>query len=112
MIFFQKWSKHSFENKYLNSIKNNLKDNERNIYLGFDYGFFKGVNIYYGSNKDRDFSYKIYKKFINEKINVRLYTNIPYDFDLIILFGYTNQKKEKKYLKKNRKRIMKVLSSL
>lgn len=112
MIFFQKWSEHSFESKYLNNIRKHLKDNSKKIYLGFDYGFFKGINIYYGSNKDKSFSYAIYKKFIDENINVRLYTNIPYDFDLIILFGYTNQKKERKYLKKKRKKIMKVLSSL
>jgi hypothetical protein len=109
MYYYQKWSKHSFEYNYLKCIKEKIKENPNiNCYIGFDFGFFRGVNIYY--NKENKYANTIYDNFIKNKINVRLFTNIDYDFDIIILLGYTNIPQEKRYLRKNKKIIMKALS--
>ena len=109
MYYYQKWKKHSFEYNYLNYIRKNIKENPNiNCYIGFDFGFFSGTNIYY--NKENKFANTINNNFINNKIKVRLFTNIDFDFDVIILLGYTNIKQEKRYLSKNKKIIMKALS--
>ena len=109
MYYYQNYSKGSFEYKYLKFIKQNIKENPNiNCYIGFDFGFFNGTNIYY--NKENKYANQIYSNFIKNKINVRLFTNIDYDFDVIILLGYTNIKQEKRYLSKNKKIIMKALS--
>jgi hypothetical protein len=109
MYYYQKWSKYSFEYNYLEFIKKNIKENPNiNCYIGFDFGFFSGVNIYY--NKKNEFADTIYNNFIKNKINVRLFTNIDYDFDVIILLGYSNNRHEKKYLRNKKENIMKALS--
>lgn len=109
MYYYQKWSKNSFEYNYLKFIKQHIKENPNiNCYIGFDFGFFVGTNIYY--NKENKYANTIYNNFINNKIKVRLFTNIDYEFDVIILLGYTNIKKEKWRLRKNKKIIVKALS--
>lgn len=109
MYYYQKWSKNSFEYNYLKFIKKNIKENPNiDCYIGFDFGFFHGVNIYY--NKENEFANAIYNNCIKNKINVRLFTNIDYDFDVIVLLGYSNIKHEKKVLRKNKKNIMKALT--
>ena len=109
MIYYQNWSTNSFEYKYLKHIKKHIKENPNiNCYIGFDFGFFRGINIYYNSNNKT--ATNVYNNFIKNKINVRLFTNIEYDYDVIILLGYTNLLIEKIYLTINKKKIMKALS--
>lgn len=109
MIYYQNWSKNSFEYKYLKRIAKHIKENPNiNCYIGFDFGFFCGCNIYYKS--ENKIAKSIYNNFINYKIKVRLFTNIDYDFDVIILLGYTNLLKEKIRLQRNCKKILKALS--
>ena len=110
MLFLQKWEENSFEYNFLDDIK--LKVIDKKIYCGFDFGFFEGINIYYGSNKDNKLAFKLYDLLKKEKIKIRLITNIDYDFDLIVLFGYINLKKERKRVKKNKQKILKALTSL
>lgn len=111
MIYYQNWSKNCFEYKYLKFIQKNIKENPNiNCYIGFDFGFFCGTNIYYF--KENKLANQVYKNFIDNNLNVRLFTNIDYKFDVIILLGYTNINKEKKYLRKNKNKIMKALSFL
>lgn len=111
MLYFQKWENNSFEYKYLNEIRKTVSDKkDKKIYFGFDYGFFNGTNIYYGTKKEKDLANKVYNLFNKTKLNIRLFTNIDYDYDLIILFAYSNNKKERKYLIKKKKKILKALS--
>ncbi len=113
MLYFQQWEENSFENQFLKKVKNVLKDKpDQKIYLGFDYGFFCGMNIYYGSQKNEDLAQRAYQLFKSYHLPIRLITNISYDFDLILLFGYPNQRKERHILRKNEKKIMKALSFL
>ena len=90
-------------------FKNNIN---LDCYFGFDVGYFKGINIYYGSIKDSHAAFLLSKIFKEHNINIRLVTNIDYDFDLIVLFGYINNKKEKRCIKKNTGKILKALSLL
>ena len=109
MFYYQKWCKNSFEYKYLKYLQKHIKENPNiNCYIGFDFGFFCGVNIYY--NKQNNYAKNIYRNFINNKIKVRLYTNIEYDFDVIILLGYSNLLKERIYLTLNKNKFLKALS--
>jgi hypothetical protein len=111
MIFYQNWSKGCFEERYLRKIKNRIKENPKlKCYIGFDFGFFRGVNIYYGSNYSDEAAKKIYEQFTKYNIPVRLFTNIDYDFDIIILLGYSNLIIEKISLLINKRKIMKALS--
>lgn len=111
MLYFQKYKKNTLEYKFLNQIKN-LINNEINIdcYFGFDFGFFSGINIYYGSKKDSKYASLLSDIFKNNNVNVRLTTNIDYDFDIIVLFSYVNNKISRKDFKKNKKIIMEALS--
>lgn len=113
MIYLQKWKEKTFENRYLKSFKNIIKEPKLNLYIGFDYGFFLGINIYY-CNTD---SFKEAKK-INDSLKkckqlIKLCTNIDVsnDYDIIILLGYSNLYKEKLRLLLNKKKILKALSS-
>jgi hypothetical protein len=84
MIYYQNWSKNSFEYKYLKQIKKNIKENPNiNCYIGFDFGFFCGCNIYYF--QENKLANDIYKAFKDNNLKVRLFTNIDYNFDVIIL---------------------------
>ena len=111
MIYYQKHSENTFEYDYLSYLKQNIKENPNiNCYIGFDFGFFHGTNIYYGSNKNSKHAKDIYNNFIKNNIDVRLFCNIPSDFDVIILLGYSNIYKERYYLLKHIKKIMKAIS--
>ena len=94
-------------NRNLATIKENPNIN---CYIGFDFGFFCGCNIYYF--QENKLANDIYKAFKDNNLKVRLFTNIDYNFDVIILLGYTNLKCEKRYLRKNKNIIMKALSFL
>ena len=109
MIYYQLWNKKDFEYSFLNKIKKIVKDNKKNIYFGFDYGFYNGIVIYYGSNKDCKLANNVYNELKKRNIRVKVCTNIPYDFDLILLFGCINNRKKKKYLLKNEKRILEII---
>lgn len=109
MITYQLWNKDSFEYSFLNKIKAIVKKTSLDIYFGFDYGFFDGFEIFYGTNKDSIIANKIYNELKKEKLNIKICSNIPYDFDLILLFGYTNNKTQRKYLKRKEKDIIKAL---
>ena len=111
MIYIQKWSENSFEGKYLKDISNVIKEKPNlKLYIGFDYGFFYGINIYYGSIKDKVYAQSLYDILKNRKFKIRLFTNIDYDFDIILLLGYTNNQNQRQYLWKNKKKLMKALS--
>lgn len=111
MIYYQKWKKGSFEYKYLYSISKKIKRNPNiKCYVGFDFGFFHGTNIFYNSNKGYEKAKYINEFLICNNVDIRLFTNIPYNYDLIILLGYTNIKKEKKYLIQNKKIFVKAFS--
>ncbi len=113
MITVQKWKENTFEYFFLKQMKESINNHsDKKVYLGFDYGFFSGVNIYYGSLKDEGYAQKVYNAFKKEKIEIRLYCNIDYDFDLILLFGYINNEKQRQIFKKIRKKVMRVLTSL
>ena len=113
MLFFQKWDENTFEYNFLKLVKNNIKDkNKCKIYIGFDFGFSTGINIYYGSQKNNKYALKLERLFKEQNLNVRLVTNIEEDFDLIVLFGYINLYKERKYLKKYKSKILEVISLL
>ena len=111
MLFTQQWKNKTFESKYLSYIKNKITlKPELNLYLGFDYGFFCGINIYYGNEKGKKYAAAINQKFKDNKIKVRLMTNIETNFDVIILLGYSSIKKERLKLILYRKKIVKLLS--
>ena len=110
LLYIQQWSKNSFEYNYLNNIKKVINHQNMKMYLGFDYGYFSGINVYYGSSNDPSLALKLKDCLIKNKLNVRLCVNIPYDFDIILLLGYTNLKKERHYLIKKKKNLMKALS--
>lgn len=111
MIYYQKWQENTFEYDFLNKIKKVIEDKPNyKIYLGFDYGFFSGINIYYGTNKKSDLAFKLYDLLNKQKVKIRLICNISYDFDLIVLFGYTNNIQEIKNLKKYERKILKALT--
>ena len=113
MIYIQKWKKHTFQYRFLNKVEEIFKNNiNLDCYFGFDVGYFKGINIYYGSIKDSHAAFLLSKIFKEHNINVRLVTNIDYNFDLIVLFGYINNEKEKRCIKKNTGKILKALSLL
>ena len=112
MIYYQLWDKKDFEFSFLNKIKKIVKDNEKNIYFGFDYGFYDGFLVYYGSNKDCKLANNVYNELKKQNIKVKICTNIPYDFDLILLFGCINNKKQKKYLQKNEKKILEIIKNV
>ncbi|MDY2888452.1 MAG: hypothetical protein SOU19_02695 [Candidatus Caccosoma sp.] len=109
MLTLQIWDKNSYENSFLDKIKAIVKATSLNIYCGFDYGFFDGFEIFYGTNKDSTIANKVYNELKNKKLNIKICSNIPYDFDLILLFGYTNNKTQRKYLKRKEKDIIKAL---
>ena len=111
MIYFQKWEKGTFEYDFLKEIKKSMKEKPYlKLYIGFDYGFFCGINIYYGSSSNPKYAHKLLSILNENKLNVRLFTFIDYDFDIILLLGYSNNKKERQYLWKNKKKLMKALS--
>ena len=110
MLHFQQYKKHTFEFNFLSQIKSVVKDSNLKCYFGFDFGFLSGVNIYYGSHKDSKAAYFLYDLFKKENINIRLITNIDYDYDVIVLFGYVNTFWDKLILCKNKSKFMKALS--
>ena len=111
MIYYQKWKKDTFEYKYLSSISKKIKKNPKiKCYIGFDFGFFHGTNIFYNSEKGYEIAKKINDYCLNNNLDIRLCTNIPYNYDLIILLGYTNLKKEQKYLLQKKKIFVKAFS--
>ena len=111
MIYFQKWEEGTFEYNFLKEIKKHIKEKPcLKLYVGFDYGFFCGMNIYYGSNHNSQHAQRLLSILNENKFNIRLFTNIDYDFDVILLLGYTNNKKERQYLWRNKKKLMKALS--
>ena len=54
----------------------------------------------------------MYNSFLKQKQLVRLFTNsdISKDYDIIILLGYSNLRKERLRLLKNKNKILKALS--
>lgn len=113
MLYFQKWPVNTFEYKFLKKVEKIInKQNNYKMYFGFDYGYFLGINIYYGSNHSDKLALKLKDKLQTNKGLIRLCTNIPYDFDLIVLFGYSNLRKQRLILRKKQKIILKALSKL
>lgn len=111
MIYYQKWKKDTFEYKYLSSISKKIKKNPNiKCYIGFDFGFFHGTNIFYNSDKGYKIAKNINDYCVNNNLDIRLFTNIPYNYDLIILLGYTNLKKEQSYLLQKKKIFVKAFS--
>ena len=110
MVFIQDYKKDTFQYQFLNQIKDKLHNIDLKCYFGFDFGFFNGVNIYYGSKYNDYAAKKLYKLMKRAKINVRMLSNIDYDYDLIVLFGYINLASEKERLNYEKKTIMKTLS--
>lgn len=110
LLYVQQYKKNTFEYKFLSQIKSVVEDSNLRCYFGFDFGFFSGINIYYGSSKDDTPARHLYTLLKNENLNIRMMTNIDYDFDIIVLFGYINNYKEKIKLLKNKKNIVKALS--
>ena len=111
MIYYQKWKKDTFEYKYLSSISKKIKRNPNiKCYIGFDFGFFHGTNIFYNSEEGYKKAKLLNDYLIENNVDIRLFTNIPYNYDLIVLLGYTNLKKEKNYLLNKKKIFMKAFS--
>ena len=112
MIYFQKWSDDSFESKFLKHLEKNIKKSKLKLYIGFDYGFFLGINIYYCNDDAFICAANMYNSFLKQKQLVRLFTNsdISKDYDIIILLGYSNLRKERLRLLKNKNKILKALS--
>jgi hypothetical protein len=112
MLYFQKWSENSFEYKFLKFLKDNIKEPNFNLYIGFDYGFFLGINIFYSNKDAKKHAEKIYisLKNNNQKIKLLCNSDISKNFDVIILLGYSNLSKEKRRLSLNKKKILKALS--
>lgn len=112
MIYFQKWNNDSFESKFLKHIEKNIKKPDLKLYIGFDYGFFLGTNIYYCNDEAFFIASKINNSFIKQKQLVRLFTysDISKEYDIIILLGYSNSIKERLRLLYNKNKILKALS--
>ena len=111
MLFIQKWKKNSFEHKYLSHLQNKIMFKPQlNLYLGFDYGFFCGLNIYYSSEKGKKYANILKEKFNKKNIKVRLMTNIESNYDIILLLGYSNLKKERLKLIIFKNKIVNVTS--
>lgn len=111
MIVYQKCKKNSFEEKYLKKL--NINDNPNiNCFIGFDFGFFRGMNVYYSNNIDKKLKERLSECIKNSKVNLRLFTNYDCEFDIVVLLGYSNLKCEKRYLKKNISNIVKFFSFL
>ena len=113
MVYIQKWNRFTFQYRFLQKVKKLINGNNKlYCYFGFDIGYFHGINIYYGSIKSNYTAFLLSKTLKNYQIDVRLTTNIDYNFDLIVLFGYINNKTQIKYIKKNKHKILKALSLL
>lgn len=111
MITYQQCKKNSFEEKILKRL--NINDNPNiKCFIGFDFGFFRGVNVYYKNDIDENIKNNIYQKVLESKINLRLFTNYNSEYDVIILLGYTNLRCERKYIKKNIDKFLKLFTFL
>lgn len=112
MLYFQKWNEDSFEYKILKFLKDNIKEPNYNLYIGFDYGFFLGINIFYCNKNFKKHAEKIYFSFKQKSQKIKLLSNsdISNDFDVIVLLGYSNLIKEKMRILFNKKKILKALS--
>lgn len=112
MFYYQKWKKDSFEYKYLYKLSKKIKENPNiKCYIGFDFGFFHGLNIYYGSNNGYQYGKTICENLLKNNVDIRLFCNHHYyNFDLIVLLGYSNISQERFYLSKKIKKIMKAFS--
>ena len=113
MIYLQKWNKNTFEYKYLNCLKKITNKPELNLYIGFDYGFFLGINIFYCNEKGKIEAFNINNSLKKCNQLIKLCTNIDVtnEYDIILLLGYSNLLIEKIRLLKNNKKILKALSS-
>lgn len=108
-FIYQQTIKHSFEYKILNKIKSNLehkikKDKlviNENIFIGFSYGNYHGINIFYNQRKHEKTAKFIKNILENNKIDIRCFSNLNMEYDIEILLGYADNKKEKEEIKKN-----------
>ena len=86
MVVYQKCKKNSFEEKYLKKL--NINDNPNiNCFIGFDFGFFRGMNVYYSNNIDKKLKEKLSECIKNSKVNLRLFTNYDCEFDIVVLLA-------------------------
>lgn len=104
----QEWKKNTFEFRYLKNIQIKYLGK---VYIGFDYGYFKGINIYFKDNTYKEKAYQLKNEFDKKNIFVRLCTNLPSDYDFIILLGYSNLLSEKIKLIIQKRKIKKALST-
>ena len=113
MIYVQDWNENTFENKYLKCFKNITNKPNLNLYIGFDYGFFLGMNIYYCTDLGKNEASNINNSLKKCNQLIKLCTNIDVtnEYDIILLLGYSNLFIEKIRLLKNKKKILKALSS-
>lgn len=112
MIIYQQDFITPFERKVLHYLQKKLSDSQYEVFIGFEYGFFKGMNLYYGNEEVYFKAKEVYDRLKQEKILIRLFTNLPCDYDLIIFLGYTNQFTERIRIIKKMSKIVKALSSL
>lgn len=112
MILFQQDYTTRFERKIIKKISKKTPNRSEKIFIGFEYGFFKGCNIYYGNLQAYKKAKKIYDAFVKEKIFVRLFTNLACEYDVVIFLGYTNRLSERVKIYKKLSKIIKALSSL
>ena len=113
-FIYQTAIKNSFEKKVLNKIKKELdsklkKDNilvTDNIFIGFSYGNYHGTNLYYESHKNEQKAKFIKNILKNNQINIRCFSNLNMEYDIEILLGYADNKKEKSYIKQNLSKVI------
>ena len=113
-LIYQSTIKNTFEHKILNKIKNSLdlklkKENiiiNENIFIGFSYGNYHGTNVYYLANKHLQTAKFLKNILENQNIDIRCFSNLKMEYDIEILIGYANNKKEKNYIKNSVEHII------
>ena len=115
-FIYQTASKNSFEKKVLNKIKRSLEVKMKkadilvtdNIFIGFSYGNYHGTNLYYESKKNEEKAKFLRNIMENNEICIRCFSNLNMEYDIEILLGYADNKKEKAYIKNS---VSKVIQS-
>lgn len=108
-LIYQAVKKNSFEYKTLKKFKkileNKLHKNQinvsENILIGFSYGDYEGVNVFYETKKSESTARFLKGILENNHITIRCFSHLEMEYDIEILIGRVHNKKGKKHAKAN-----------
>jgi len=102
-LIYQAVKKNSFEYKTLKKFKkileNKLHKNQinvsENILIGFSYGDYEGVNVFYETKKSESTARFLKGILENNHITIRCFSHLEMEYDIEILIGRVHNKKGK-----------------